>query len=63
MRRHLREYAKASFGVGKKSKKIAINTEESGPDLGLATGDLDIRTLDLGEQFLSLCLSHIILLC
>jgi hypothetical protein len=31
-----------------------INTEKSGPDLGLATGDPGIRTFDLGVPFLSL---------
>jgi hypothetical protein len=31
-----------------------INTEKSGPDLGLVTGDPDVRTFDLGAPFLSL---------
>jgi hypothetical protein len=35
-----------------------INTEYSGPDLGLATGDPDVRTFDLGAPFLSLSLSY-----
>jgi hypothetical protein len=30
-----------------------INIEKSGPDLGLVTGDLDVRAFDLGAQFLS----------
>jgi hypothetical protein len=34
-----------------------INSKKSGHDVGLATGDPDIRTLDLGAQFLSLSLS------
>jgi hypothetical protein len=44
-------YAKTSFGVCKIEKKevyyLVINTEQSGPDLGLATGDPDVRTFDL----------------
>jgi hypothetical protein len=36
-----------------------INTEKSGPDLGLATGDPDLRTFDLGAPFLFL--SHSLL--
>jgi hypothetical protein len=34
-----------------------INTESSGPDLGLDTRDPDVRTCDLGAPFLSLSLS------
>jgi hypothetical protein len=37
-----------------------INTELSGPDLGLATRDPDVRTCDLVAQFsLSLSLSSL----
>jgi hypothetical protein len=42
-----------------------INTEKSGPDLGLATRDPDIRTCDLEAPFvfsLSLCLLYAILI-
>jgi hypothetical protein len=31
-----------------------LNTEWSGPDLGLAIGELDVKTFDLGAPFLSL---------
>jgi hypothetical protein len=33
-----------------------INTEKSGSGLGLATGNLDVRTFDLGAPYLSLSL-------
>jgi hypothetical protein len=33
---------------------FAINTEQSAPDLGLATEDPDVRAFDKGEPFLSL---------
>jgi hypothetical protein len=36
-----------------------ITTDLSGPDLGLATGDPDVRTFNLGSPFLSLSLSTI----
>jgi hypothetical protein len=42
------EYAKTYYGVCEIEKKnyyCVINTEYSGPDLGLATRDLDVRTL------------------
>jgi hypothetical protein len=35
-----------------------INTEKSGPDLGLATGDPEVRTFDLGAPFLSISLLY-----
>jgi hypothetical protein len=47
-----------------KFKKIyyfMINTEYSGPDLGLATRDPDIRTCDLGEPFF-LSLLYVVLI-
>jgi hypothetical protein len=50
-------YARTSYGVCKIEKKIVINNEKSGPELGLATGDPAVRTFDLGEPFLSLSLS------
>jgi hypothetical protein len=34
-----------------------INTEKSGPDLGLATGDPGVKTFDLGAPVVSLSLS------
>jgi hypothetical protein len=37
---------------------IAIKTEKSGPDVGLATGDPDVRAFDLAAPFPS----HVILL-
>jgi hypothetical protein len=43
-------YEKTSYGVCK-IKKIycfVIKTEKTGPDFGLATGDLDVRANDLG---------------
>jgi hypothetical protein len=33
---------------------FVINTEKSGPDLGLATGDLGVKTFDLETPYLSL---------
>jgi hypothetical protein len=52
-------YAKTSYGVCKIVEKcyFVINTEKSGSDLGLATGDPDLRSFDLGAPFLSLSLS------
>jgi hypothetical protein len=38
---YVREYVK----LGEKYY-LVINTEKSGPDLGLATGDPDVRTVD-----------------
>jgi hypothetical protein len=41
-------YEKTSYGVCKIRKKyyFLINVEQSGPDLGLATGDPDVRNFD-----------------
>jgi hypothetical protein len=49
-------YARTSYGICKIKKKMyfMMNTELSGPDLRLAAGDPDVRTFDLGAQFLSL---------
>jgi hypothetical protein len=57
--KHLMSYVKL------KKKNIMIKAGKSGSDLGLATGDPNVRTFDLGELFPSpsLSLSHIILLC
>jgi hypothetical protein len=44
--KHLTEYVTLE-------KKIVINTEKSGPDLGLATGDPNVRIFDLRAIFLS----------
>jgi hypothetical protein len=33
-------------------ENIVINNEQSRPELGIATADLDIRTFDLGAPFL-----------
>jgi hypothetical protein len=53
MPRHFRGYAK-TYGVYKIEKNyFVINTEKSWPDLGLATGDQDIRPFNLETQFLS----------
>jgi hypothetical protein len=42
-----RGYAKTSYRVCKIEKKNdVINTEKSGPDLEMATGDPDVRTFD-----------------
>jgi hypothetical protein len=46
-------YPKTSFGVCKIEKEIVLNTEQLGPDLGLATGDPDVRTFNLEAPFLS----------
>jgi hypothetical protein len=37
----------------KRKYYFMINTEKSGPDLGLTTGDLNVKTFDLVTQFLS----------
>jgi hypothetical protein len=59
-----RGYVKTSNGVSKIEKKyFLITTEKSRLELGLATGEPDVRTFGLGAPFLSLSLSHIILVC
>jgi hypothetical protein len=63
---YFRGYGKTSYGVSEIEKKnFVINTEKLRPDLGLATGDPDIKTFDLGSPFISPppSLSHIILFC
>jgi hypothetical protein len=55
---------KTSYAVYKiegKKYYFVINTQQSGQDLGLATGHTHTRTYDLGAPYLSLY--HIILLC
>jgi hypothetical protein len=42
MQRHFNGYAKTSYVVCK-TEKIVINAEDPGSDLGLATGDPDVR--------------------
>jgi hypothetical protein len=39
-------YSKTSYGVCKTGKKIVLNSEWSWPDLGLDTGDQDVRAFD-----------------
>jgi hypothetical protein len=51
MRKHLRVYA---ILEEENVHYFVINTEKSGPDLRLATGDSDVRTFDLGAPFLDL---------
>jgi hypothetical protein len=38
-----RVYAKTSYDYVKLKNKLLTNTEQSGPDLGLATGDMDLN--------------------
>jgi hypothetical protein len=64
---YFREFAKTSYGCVKLEKEMLFRDKHrvTGPYLGSAKGDPDIRTFDLGALFLSLslALSHTILLC
>jgi hypothetical protein len=47
-------YEKTSYGVAKVKKLLFLGKHcKSGPHLGLATRDPEVKTLDLGEPFLS----------
>jgi hypothetical protein len=56
------EYAKTSYEYEKRIiYNFLINAEQSGLDLGLATGGPDVRAFDLGAPFLSLSPSFALL--
>jgi hypothetical protein len=44
-RRHILGHAKSYYGICKLKKSFVLIAEQSGPDLGLVTGDPDVRTL------------------